>query len=178
MEAVLKFIPDQEEKVMVVEKKIELFISEKESSILEAIALGEAPHSQRAQAILAADAGSNLEQAAGVAGLKTTQVRFWLGRFRNSRLQVFPEALIQEIEARQRLAQKKAEQKNKRNPKKGGVTVEKKEDKKKKNKKGGKKKTAVKEAKQAKKGKKSDKDKKAKKNKKAAQKKKKKSTKK
>lgn len=160
------------------EKIIELFITEQESSTLEAIALGAAPYSQRAQAILAADAGSNLDQAAGVAGLKVTQVRFWLGRFRNSRLQIFPEALIQDIEALQRAAQKKAEGKMAQKSKKGGATADKKEDKKKKKKKGGKKKTAVKEAKQGKKEKKSAKKKKAKKDKKDSKPKKKKSTKK
>jgi len=80
------------------ERSIELFVSAEESSILEKIALGEAPFSQRAQAILAADAGSNLEQAAGVSGLRATQVRFWLGRFRHSRLTIFPETMVEKIE--------------------------------------------------------------------------------
>ncbi len=163
---------------MVEEKKIELFITEKESSILEAIALGETPHSQRAQAILAADAGSNLDQAAGVAGLKVTQVRFWLGRFRNARLQVFPEALIQEMEALQRAARKKAEQKTAEKSKKSGAAADKKQRKKDKKKTGKKKKTAVKGEKKGKKEKKSAKSKKVKKNKKDSQQKKKKSTKK
>ncbi|MEJ2057216.1 MAG: helix-turn-helix domain-containing protein, partial [Desulfofustis sp.] len=73
---------------------IELFVSEEESSMLEKIAEGEAPFSQRAQAILAVDAGSNLEQAAAVAGLRVTQVRYWIGRFNNSRLNIFPETIV------------------------------------------------------------------------------------
>ena len=84
---------------MVEEKSIELFITEEESQVLEVLAQADVPHSQRAQAILAVDAGSTMEQAALVANLKLTQVRFWLGRFRNSRLSIFPEALIEDLAA-------------------------------------------------------------------------------
>lgn len=76
----------------------ELFITEEESRVLEAIAQSIIPYSQRAQALLAIDAGSSIDQAAGVAGLKVTQVRYWIARFRNDRLQVFPEALLKDIE--------------------------------------------------------------------------------
>ena len=91
---------------MVEEQSIELFVTETESLVLEALAQAEAPHSQRAQALLAVDAGSTIEQAAQVANLKVTQVRFWIGRFRNGRLGVFPESLIQEIESALKAAQK------------------------------------------------------------------------
>ena len=84
---------------MVEEQSIELFVTEAESLVLEALAQAEAPHSQRAQALLAVDAGSTIEQAAAVANLKVTQVRFWIGRFRNGRLTVFPESVIKEIES-------------------------------------------------------------------------------
>lgn len=77
----------------------ELLITEEESLVLEAIAQSVVPYSLRAQALLAIDAGSSAVQAAGVAGLKDTQVRYWVGRFRNSRLQVFPEELLNDIEA-------------------------------------------------------------------------------
>lgn len=75
----------------------ELLVNEKESLVLEAMAQGDAPYSQRAQAILAFDAGSSIDQAARVANLKDTQVRYWIGRFRNGRLSVFPEALIEQL---------------------------------------------------------------------------------
>lgn len=104
---------------MVEEKSIELFITEEEFQLLEALAQADVPHSLRAQAILAVDAGSSMEQAAMVANLKLTQVRFWLGRFRNSRLNIFPEAMIEaikrsiEAERKQRADLKKAEKKKK-----------------------------------------------------------------
>lgn len=75
----------------------ELFITEEESIVLEAIAQSVIPFSQRAQALLAIDAGSSVDQAAGVAGLKVTQVRYWIGRFRNDRLQVFSDELLKDI---------------------------------------------------------------------------------
>ncbi len=84
---------------MVEENGIELFITEAESLILETVAQGDVPYSQRAQALLAIDAGSTIEQAAQVAQLKVTQVRYWIGRFRNGRLEVFPDSLIEESEA-------------------------------------------------------------------------------
>jgi hypothetical protein len=91
---------------MVEENGIELFITEAESLILETLAQGDVPYSQRAQALLAIDAGSTIEQAAQVAQLKVTQVRYWIGRFRNDRLEVFPDSLIEETEASALAAQK------------------------------------------------------------------------
>ncbi len=93
---------------MVEENGIELFITEAESMILETLAQGDVPYSQRAQALLAIDAGSTIEQAAQVAQLKVTQVRYWIGRFRNGRLEVFPDSLIKESEASVMAAQKAA----------------------------------------------------------------------
>ena len=84
---------------MVAQQSIEIFVTAEESLVLEALAQAEAPYSQRAQALLAVDAGSTMEQAARVANLKVTQVRYWIGRFRNGRLGVFPEWLIDEMEA-------------------------------------------------------------------------------
>ncbi len=159
------------------ERSIELFVSEEESSILEKIALGEAPFSQRAQAILAADAGSNLEQAAGVSGLRETQVRFWLGRFRHARLTVFPEEMIEKIEEQLRSehkGEKMADEKTKKTEKKSKKveSEEKKKDKDKK--KGGKKKSDGAKAKKGKKKEKTAKTGKAKEGKKAKKQKKKK----
>jgi len=84
---------------MTEERSYELLITGEESQVLEAIAQSIVPYSQRAQALLAIDAGSTLDQAAAVAGLKATQVRYWAGRFRNSRIQVFPADLLEDIEA-------------------------------------------------------------------------------
>lgn len=93
---------------MVVQQSMEIFVNEEESLILEALAQAEAPHSQRAQALLAVDAGSTLEQAAQVANLKVTQVRYWLGRFKNGRLGVFPDDLIRSMEKRVKAKSKEA----------------------------------------------------------------------
>jgi hypothetical protein len=84
---------------MVEEKAYELFITERESLVLEALVKSEVPFSQRAQALLAVDAGSTLEQASLVSGLRVTQVKYWLARFASGRLKIFPEYLLEALEA-------------------------------------------------------------------------------
>lgn len=160
---------------------IELFVNEEESSTLEKIALGEAPFSQRAQAILAVDAGSNLKQAALVAGLRVTQVRYWVNRFNNSRLDVFPEAMIAKIKERQSLktgAEKVTMEKEKtkasKKKSKNGEPKAKKKDKQNKKKKGDKKKADLTKSGKKKKTKDVSKDKSTKKGKKGKKQKKKK----
>ena len=96
---------------MAAQESIEILVTVEESLVLEALAQAEAPYSQRAQALLAVDAGSTIEQAAQVANLKVTQVRYWIGRFRNSRLGVFPDWLIEEMEASVRAASPKPKKK-------------------------------------------------------------------
>lgn len=63
-----------------------------EGAACEALASGEAPHSQRAQALLALDRGATQAEAAQVAGLSLGQLRYWLGKFRESRMAIFPES--------------------------------------------------------------------------------------
>ena len=53
---------------------------------------GEAPHNQRAQALLTLDEGATQEAAGQRAGLTKGQVRYWLGKFRKTRMAIFPEA--------------------------------------------------------------------------------------
>ena len=84
---------------MVEEKAYELFITERESLVLEALVKSDVPFSQRAQALLAVDAGSTLEQASLVSGLRVTQVKYWLARFASGRLGIFPESVLEAIEA-------------------------------------------------------------------------------
>ncbi len=83
---------------MVEEKAYELFITERESLVLEALVKSDVPFSQRAQALLAVDAGSTLEQASLVSGLRVTQVKYWLARFDSGRLGIFPESVLEAIE--------------------------------------------------------------------------------
>ena len=103
---------------MVAQQSIEILVTAEESSVLEALAQAEAPYSQRAQALLAVDAGSTIEQAAGVANLKITQVRYWIGRFRNGRLAVFPDWLVEEMEASVQAASPKLKKKKEKAKKK------------------------------------------------------------
>ena len=153
---------------MVEEQSIELFVTETESLVLEALAQAEAPHSQRAQALLAIDAGSTVEQAAKVANLRATQVRFWIGRFRNGRLGVFPESLIEEMQLSLKGAKKTAsagkakKKKEKVKKDKKQLTAAPKAAKKKKSKKAKAKKAATAKLKKTKKEKKGEKNKKAK----------------
>ena len=155
---------------MVEEQRIELFVTEAESLVLEALAQAEVPHSQRAQALLAVDAGSTIEQAAKVANLRVTQVRFWIGRFKNDRLTVFPESLIEEIESflqgatkDDSVAKPKKKKEKVKMPKKKPVADSKggKQKKQKKQKKGKKKKAVTVKSKKTKKEKKAEKAKKA-----------------
>ncbi len=60
---------------------------------------GESPHNQRAQVLLAIDAGSSQAQAAEQSGLTIGQVRYCLRRFRELRLGIFPEIAQSESKA-------------------------------------------------------------------------------
>jgi hypothetical protein len=63
-----------------------------ERAVCERVAAGEAPWSQRAQALLALDEGDTQVGAGGRAGLTQGQVSYWLGRFRQDGLSIFPES--------------------------------------------------------------------------------------
>ena len=115
---------------MVAQQSIEIFVTAEESLVLEALVQAEAPYSQRAQALLAVDAGSTIEQAARVANLKVTQVRYWIGRFRNGRLGVFPDWLIDEVEVSVQVASPKPKKKKKEKKSKAKAARSKKGDKK------------------------------------------------
>ena len=58
----------------------------------ERIAAGEAPWSQRAQALLAVDEGATQAEAGQRVGLTQGQVKYWVGKFRRDQLGIFPEA--------------------------------------------------------------------------------------
>jgi hypothetical protein len=60
----------------------------------ERLAAGESPHNQRAQALLALDQGATQKDAGQLAGLSQGQVRYWLGKFRHSRMAIFPEDIL------------------------------------------------------------------------------------
>jgi hypothetical protein len=106
-------------------------------AVCERVAAGEAPWSQRAQALLALDEGATQVGAGARAGLTHGQVRYWLGRFRQDGLSIFPES--EEAEATEMKAagaaekpkKKKKKQKKTGKAKKGKKTKAKKKPKKK-----------------------------------------------
>ena len=69
-------------------------LSPEERAACRRIAAGEAPWSQHAQSLLALDTGATQAAAAEQAGLTAGQVKYWLGRFRSDRLDIFPAALL------------------------------------------------------------------------------------
>ena len=71
-----------------------------ERAICERVgAVSEAPHRQRAQAILALDKGLSHVEASERAGLTVGQVKYWLNKFRQQRTGIFPEALLAQPES-------------------------------------------------------------------------------
>ena len=84
----------------------------------ERIAAGEAPWSQRAQALLAVDEGATQAEAGQRVGLTQGQVKYWVGKFRRDQLGIFPEAGLpvgaEENEKNAAQAKKKPKQKSKK----------------------------------------------------------------
>jgi hypothetical protein len=66
-------------------------LTPEEKDACKQIVMGEAPYRQRAQALLAIDAGFTQPEAARKSGLTKGQVRYWLEKFRRIRLDIFPE---------------------------------------------------------------------------------------
>jgi hypothetical protein len=78
-------------------KTVGKLLSPEERGVCKQLAAGEAPWSQRAQALLALDEGATQAQAGSQAGLTQGQVRYWLGRFRKDGLSIVPEASRQAV---------------------------------------------------------------------------------
>ena len=74
-------------------------LTPQEQAICEQIATREAPHSQRAMALLALNERSTQARAAEQAGLSTGQVKYWIAKFRKQRLGVFPDTVLDELDA-------------------------------------------------------------------------------
>lgn len=68
-----------------------------ERATCQQIASGAAPHSQRATALLALDEGVTQAEAGQNAGLPRGQVQYWLNKFRQQRLAIFPADLVDEM---------------------------------------------------------------------------------
>ena len=143
-------------------------LNQQEQAICKKIATRTVPHSQRAMALLLLNEGSGQAMAAELAGLSVGQLRYWLNKFRDQGVGIFPDELLEDLkmetepdvsEGVENDLEVKKEEKKPANTKKSEPMKVKKEDKK------------AKEDKKVKKDKKKDKkakaDKKAKKNKKA-----------
>ena len=69
-------------------------LSSEERDVCEQVAAGDAPWSQRAQALLALDEGALQTEAGARAGLSRGQLQYWLDKFRQDGLSMFPEAVL------------------------------------------------------------------------------------
>ena len=69
-------------------------LSAQERVAFRMISTGNDLHGQRAIALLAIDEGASQEQAAQRAGLTAGQVKYWLGKFRRVRMEIFPEQVL------------------------------------------------------------------------------------
>lgn len=96
-----------------------IFLSPQERAACQLLSTGKAPHSQRASALLALDQGVTQAQAAENTGLTLGQVRYWLGRFREVRLAIFPEPVMREAVVESPAAVEPAPQEAPDRPKKG-----------------------------------------------------------
>lgn len=63
------------------------------------LAAGKAPWSQRAQALMAINEGASETVASERSGLRPTQVKYWLNKYQKQGMAIFPESLLQEIDA-------------------------------------------------------------------------------
>ena len=72
------------------------FLTSEEQAVCQQIAAREAPHSQRASALLALNEGTTQAQAAEQGGLTPGQMKYWLTKFRKQRLGIFPAVLLDE----------------------------------------------------------------------------------
>ena len=69
-------------------------LSSQEREAFKMISTGNDLHGQRALALLAIDEGTTQEQAGQRAGLTAGQVKYWLGKFRRVRMDIFPEQVL------------------------------------------------------------------------------------
>ena len=83
-------------------------LSEQERVAFKMISTGNDLHGQRAIALLAIDEGATQVKAAQLAGLTPGQVKYWLGKFRQVRMEIFPEQVLKadQLSRAQRTADK------------------------------------------------------------------------
>ena len=94
-------------------------LSEQERVAFRMISTGNDLHGQRAIALLAIDGGATQVEAAQLAGLTPGQVKYWLGKFRQVRMQIFPEQVLKadQLSRAQQTAEKPKKSKKKKKSK-------------------------------------------------------------
>lgn len=89
----------------------ETILTTTEREALKMISAGKDTHSQRAAALLAIDSGATQAQAAEQTGLTRGQVKYWLAKFRQVRLDIFPQPDTL-VEDKEKVSEPKAVQKD------------------------------------------------------------------
>jgi hypothetical protein len=78
------------------QKEVASLMTEQDALTVARMTDADAPHNQRAQALLAIHEGKTEEEAAQASGLRPTQVKYWVTRYGKSGLAIFPEDLLGE----------------------------------------------------------------------------------
>ena len=69
------------------------FLTDQDKATCKQVTAGTAPHSKRAQALLALNKGASPADAAELSGLSEGQVKYWLNRFTKLGIGIFPDVL-------------------------------------------------------------------------------------
>jgi hypothetical protein len=104
-------------------------LSEQEREAFKMISTGNDLHGQRAIALLAIDGGATQAQAAQQAGLTAGQVKYWLGKFRQVRMEIFPEQILKTDKAESQKKKSGGKKGKKKSKKKQGKKAKKKKSK-------------------------------------------------
>lgn len=83
------------------EQSASRLLNSEERTVIEQIASEKSPWNRRAQALLALDEGASDAEAGAVSGLRNTQVNYWLRKFRQDGLDLFPKHVLPELNADQ-----------------------------------------------------------------------------
>jgi hypothetical protein len=105
-------------------------LSDQEREAFKMISTGNDLHGQRAIALLAIDEGATQAQAAQQSGLTPGQVKYWLGKFRQVRMEIFPEQVLKAEKIESPAKESSKPKKSKKSDAKKGKKAQKKSKKK------------------------------------------------
>lgn len=80
------------------EQVASMLLNREERMVIEQIATGKSPWNQRARALLAMDEGATDADAGAGSGLRPTQVNYWLRKFQQDGLNIFPKDITPELD--------------------------------------------------------------------------------